>query len=357
MNSGKDWKFDQAPSREGEVSGGSQVLEALPSAWPRIADLSGCATRRKAAEALVPIVQSIFGAGRVLVYLVADAASRPFFRAAGSAITTSDPAFCDEFELLRYARQQGLEVLRLSLPREAVGIVLLDEFEDDATWVAPLSLAVSLAFSAVWAREQSSRGAMRDASSSVYTLAYFVDVASRGLEVARRHERRFSVAMILIDPALGAGAEVANHLQLAAASSDIVARADDNEFYVLFPETDGVGAFFAKQRLIERLPGALPYHVSVGAACFPQDGTDVSRLMQRAKLRADAFARAANRYFGMAELTLPVLVDTLLALGQSRAETKSFAESLRYLDVSVADARALVLQCAREAVRAGAARV
>ncbi len=37
---------------------------------------------------------------------------------------------------------------------------------------------------------------MKDPSSSAYTFAYFVDVAGREIDMARRHNRRFALATI-----------------------------------------------------------------------------------------------------------------------------------------------------------------
>ena len=48
-------------------------------------------------------------------------------------------------------------------------------------------------------RERSTRGAIKDLTTSAYTFAYFVDIAGREIDKARRYGRRFALATIALD--------------------------------------------------------------------------------------------------------------------------------------------------------------
>ena len=87
-------------------------------------------------------------------------------------------------ELLQFAHEEKLEVLRLALRRELGAIVLVDGLPAVASglereMLSTVSSQAATVFALVAAREQSHRGSMKDPRSSAYTFAYFVDVAGR----------------------------------------------------------------------------------------------------------------------------------------------------------------------------------
>src|SRR5690606_12073550 len=116
-------------------------------------------------------------------------------------------------------------------------------------------------FALIGEREHSHRGAMKDPSSSAYTFAYFVDVAGREIDKARRHGRRFALATLAVDeePPVVAGAaqpagaagppSVASVERILGAvrDTDVLARVDEREFYLLLPETGGIGAHICRR--------------------------------------------------------------------------------------------------------------
>ena len=121
-------------------------------------------------------------------------------RCCSGGTDVGEPAFASELELLRFARASGLEVLHLGSRREQVGVVLVGGVGAGAMTQGKLDLVrslASLAVAVVAARDSSARGAMKDPRSSAYTFAYFVDVAGREIDMARRHGRRFSIATIV----------------------------------------------------------------------------------------------------------------------------------------------------------------
>src|SRR6185436_12383275 len=130
------------------------------------------------------------GVSLAAVYLPAAEGSRQLMRSAQRGVAAEPPSFCDEMELLNFARERGFEVVRLALRKQQSGLLLLGKTPDgrEAAEAFPLlGLVVAQATTAlalIGAREQSNRGSMKDPSSSAYTFSYFVDVAKREIDMA-----------------------------------------------------------------------------------------------------------------------------------------------------------------------------
>jgi ActR/RegA family two-component response regulator/GGDEF domain-containing protein len=349
--------------RIAEGQAGERAAAALCS---DLAELTDAPTRRIAAERLTGVIKRRLGAGRVLVYLSASEASRQLLKAALLGETAGEPAFCDDLELLRYASAQGLEVMRLALRREQLGLVLIEAPTGGEALFGVAAAAATLAFAFIGAREQSSRGAMKDPESSAYTFAYFVDVAGREIDVARRHGRRFALATIAVQSVAkaedGLGREptvdAAERVLSAVRDTDVLARVDANEFYLLLPETGGLGAQACRRRVLEQLAAAGPFEVSMGLANFPHDGLDLSRLLRVAKHRADACLKSVVEIFHLQPLGFVELLDALLAHVAVRSSRATPAlESPRYFELPAMDAIGIALAAVREAARGGEVRV
>jgi len=310
------------------------------------------------------------------VYVPAAEGSRQLMRVAGRGALGDAPSFCDEMELLNHAREHQLDTLRLALRREQSGLVLLGRTSEgsSASQVFPLlpllSAQATTALALIGAREQSHRGAMKDPSSSAYTFAYFVDVAGREIDMARRHSRRFALATIGVQfdrPSQGEGEPtvlVAEHVLTAVRDTDVLARVDANESYLLLPETGGLGAHSCRRRILaelaEREPGwsSSGLGVTVGVATFPHDGGDLSRLLRVAKQRAEASQNSVVHRLSLREQSLPDLVDALLAQpGSELLPNARGLESPHYIELPAMDLVGLALSTVSEAWRAGQARV
>src|SRR6185312_14312508 len=139
---------------------------------------------------------------------------------------------------------------------------------------------------------------IKDPGSSAYSFAYYVDVAGREIDKARRYGRRFAVATVAFEPQpdgrppLLRHAEMADQLLKAARDTDVLAHVDEHEFHLLMPETDGLGAHAARCRVLARLAErggkAIPAGLLVGVSTFPHDGSDLSQLLRVARRRAEA---------------------------------------------------------------------
>jgi CheY-like chemotaxis protein/GGDEF domain-containing protein len=336
-----------------------------------LAEICEATSRREAAVWLSRVLADVGGAQRVLVYLPAGEGSRELMRAAESNGGES-PSFCEDMELLVFAAEQKLEVLRLQLRRELGGIVLVDGLPATDSGLEPsfintIGSQAATVFALINAREQSHRASMKDPRSSAYTFAYFVDVAGREIDMARRHKRRFALMTIGVagkheisserEPTI----DTADRVLSAVRDTDVLARVDANEFYLLLPETGGLGAHSCRRRVLEQLGGVgeeSPYELAVGLATYPHDGGDLSRLLRVARHRAEASRGSVLAKQSLRRLSLPELVDHLvLAVSLNIEPATGLIESPRYIELPIMDVAGLVLSAVQEAARGGAAQV
>jgi CheY-like chemotaxis protein len=336
--------------------------------FARVAELADCETRREAAGRLVGALGTA-GSRRTIVYLPTGEGQRQLLRAAASDGAPEGPAFCEEMELNAFAEEQGLEVVRLALKRELGGIVLterlLETLGDDVRQTAMSALTAQGAtlLSLIGAREEARRGGMKDPRSSAYTFAYFVDVAGREIDMARRHKRRFALATIGVhlrseeradspEPTLATVEGVLG----AVRDTDVLARVDANEFYLLLPETGGLGAHACRRRVLERLGAAgatVDYDIGVGVAVYPHDGGDLSRLLRMARHRAEICRVSVVGTLGLRNLGLAEIVDTLLARPAIHESSATLVESPRAVELPMTDVAGLIGAGIREAQRGG----
>ncbi len=343
---------------------------------PALLAILDAPSRRDAAERLaVLLAQS--GATRVLVYLPAAEASRQLMRLACIDTAGSSPSFCQELELFDCARRLNLDVVRLVLSRITVGFLLVGGTTEEycglraALTILEPQLALSLAL--LNEREQTSRGAIKDPRSSAYTFAYFVDVVGREIDKARRHARHFALATLTVhfpdpdarsegrDPA----SEVADRILSSVRDTDVLARVDSTEFYLLLPETGGIGAHSCRRRVMQQLLAAPPLApstggndlaVSMGVTMFPQDGTDLSQLLRLARHRAESSLSSPVRRFQLDRLPLPEILDALL---WRMADTPDGlgSDAPQLLELPILELVGLVGAVVHEAVRSGTTRV
>lgn len=159
------------------------------------------------------------------------------------------------------------------------------------------------------------RGGIKDPETGAYTFAYFGDVAGREIERAVRHQGTFALLTVqhggLGDNRDELGAadltrmrKILTQAELASVRvSDVVARVDDGEYYLLLPETGLLGALATRRRILDQLqqsykdepldsalkdvlePKALS--VGVGVSIFPSDGSDLGELLKLSRKRAE----------------------------------------------------------------------
>lgn len=364
----------------------SAVNKRIAALGTRVAEMADARSRRDAAQMLAGLLVEQAGAEAALVYLPAGEGSRQLMRAANVGPCQDAPAFCEEYELLSYADAGQLQVVRLALRREHGGLLLLGgipagEGSEPLPLVSLLAAQAATALALIGEREQSNRGAIKDPSSSAYTFSYFVDVAGREIDKARRYDRRFALATIALDdsetdsrppPASSSGeirepsVEAAERVLGVVRDTDVLARVDDREFYLLMPETGGKGAHICRRRVMRHMLGrrstrrgeGAGLQLTMGVATFPHDGTDLSQLLRVAKHRADASRRSVLRTLDLDRMSLGEILDALLwGCAAPESGPARSIEWPRAIELPTADLLGLCVAALNEAVRGGGTRV
>jgi GGDEF domain-containing protein/ActR/RegA family two-component response regulator len=331
-----------------------------------VAALAECADRAEAAKKLGALFAEATSAKAALVYLFASEGSSELLLAGGLGTMPAAPSFVDQMGLMTFARHSGCELVPLSVRHLSAGHVLLWGLPK-GKWGPSERLAAELiagqaatTLALIEERERSTRGAMKDQTTSAYTFAYFVDIAGREIDKARRYGRRFALATVTIDDTVADGSELVEVVLGAVRDTDVLARVDDREFYLLMPETGGVGAQSCRRRVLQavaaragRPGGFTPAGLTMGVATYPHDGTDLSKLLRHAKRRADVSKSSVVRTLKLEALSLPDLVDELLLHGPSLLPPSSDFGGARPIGLTLRDAIAIALSAAGEAMRGG----
>ena len=330
-----------------------------------VLDLAESDSQRRAAHSLVAVYRQL-GATAVIVYLAAGGGSRQLTRVAAYPIETDAPAYCEDMELLRFAETGSYLVSRLTARREYSGIVLLT-LDPDSQSVAPgallemISAQAGMTLALLAEREQRQRGAMKDPASSAYTFSYFVDVAGREIDRARRHGRRFALAIISTEPddpsvqASNASSSVVDRILMAVRDTDILAAVEDGEYHLLLPETGGIGAHTCRRRILEHLaPGGSGVKARVGVATYPHDGSDLSQLLRVARHRSEVSSPPLPPRLATPDQTLRSWLDG--ALSQREGELGEGGGLWRAIELSPLQLSELASSVVEHAARGGKAR-
>ncbi len=348
----------------------ASLVHARAAGWMgRVAELADSASRTAAADRLVEVLVEATGAPAAAVYLAAGERPTELVRAAASpALDRSTPPLGMEGEILEYARRERLLAVPLATRSTRAGHVLLQEASRQEPGgprmdglVRLLATQAATAFALLSERERASGAAIKDPASSAYSFAYYVDVAGREIDRARRYGRRFAIATVAFEPVSSSGkhappmshAEMADQLLRAARDTDVLAHVDEHEFHLLMPETDGVGAHACRRRVLARLAdrGRIPRGLHVGVSTFPHDGQSLSQLLRVARRRAEA-----TRYSLVRRLTpeQTSLADLIEAVAWEAEPPPAAVAAARAIELPVADAMALAGAVVSDAIRGGA---
>jgi len=302
------------------------------------------------------------GASWVLLgELTGDDVLRAFGRVAPalahSVPPTAPPPPVDDDEAPETRRAAPLEEARTFRDLDASLISLSTDIPPSDPRTG-LIVEVRAALERCVAAERAERAIMQDASTSAYSFAYFVDLAGREIDLARRHGRRFALATVEAVGDYDARALVEVVLS-AVRDTDVVARAEENELLLLLPETGSKGSRTLRRRIIDRVqqqvgPNRAP-PVRVGVAAFPFDGEDLSRLLRIARRRAERWSP-----YDAHVATHRVLREATQWLARAHKPGERPAEGVAPfipLEVPLRDGWALFDMIVREATRAGDATI
>ncbi|WP_437926678.1 diguanylate cyclase [Sorangium sp. So ce291] len=381
---------------------------ARAAGWiARVAELADARDRSAAAQQVAEVFVEATQAAAGAVYLTVGERSTELARAALTGPLDRAPAYGTEADILDFARREQLVVVPLALRRLTAGHLLLQKEPGRSSafpsvrrpdssastsrraplldgLVKLLATQATTALALLGERERSTGGAaIKDPATSAYSFAYYVDVAGREIDKARRYGRRFTIATIVIEPDASAAPErpgevafwrttpppppssalnpgqVAEHLLRAVRDTDILARVEENEFHLLMPETAGLEAHACHRRMLARLAGSekragyLPKGLLVGVATFPHDGQGLAQLLRIARRRADATKSSIVHRIPQDRRSIGDIF-SLLVREAPAAEVPFAVSAPRSLDLPVADAVMLATSVVRNALRGGA---
>jgi two-component system cell cycle response regulator len=214
---------------------------------------------------------------------------------------------------------------------------------------------------------------LRDRDTAAYNLSYFTDYASKEIYKARRYGRMFSLLTFSVDnlplvrmrlgntEAKLAVRGIIKALSRIVRDSDVIAKASDQEFYLLLPETDFFGAMMFVRRALaaareepeaQEVEARLPLGLVGGASTFPKDGEDFDELMYRCRRRMDERRASLQRKLMLDTLPFWDEVDLLLGNASSpKLPVEDNAEPSRRGKVSDLLFDELQVEIARELMR------
>ena len=214
---------------------------------------------------------------------------------------------------------------------------------------------------------------LRDRDTAAYNLSYFTDYASKEIYKARRYGRMFSLLTFSVDnlplvrmrlgptEAKLAVRGIIKALSRIVRDSDVIAKASEQEFYLLLPETDFFGAMMFVRRALaavreepeaQEVEARLPLALVGGASTFPKDGEDFDELMYRCRRRMDERRASLQRKLMLD--TLPFWDEVELLLGNAsspKLPVEEHAEPSRRGKVSDVLFDELQTEIARELMR------
>lgn len=240
------------------------------------------------------------------------------------------PFFADPASLLGMENRSGYSREALFIPLlvedHPVGLLaLLDKLRADFTERDGNIARTMAEFSAIAIKnarrfQALERLGLRDQESTAYNLTYFIDYAGKEIYKARRYGRSFSLVTVIIDRfdflRQHFKAEVCNQMSRKLAESisrvvrdsDILARVSDDEYYVLLPETDALGArmfirrchdTFQAEPFIGQMKRDYPVNITMGTATFPLNGSDFDQLLMVCRQRMDQARASIYRRLGL----------------------------------------------------------
>lgn len=324
--------------------------------------------------------------GRARGFYVADPSQGLLTRIAAEGESALLPERLADVDFDAHARDpisvRGDELtLELAHQGTPVGRVLVklgatEPFDDGVREIlGMLACLASAAFVAARRTDAIVRGGIRDVETSAHTFAYFGDLASREIERAQRHHRSFALLTLHFASLSGFG-ERLSQVELSALrrstteavlsavrESDVVARVDDDEQYILLPETGRLGALACRRRILERLRRvplelaslaapdkqqleAVFADVSVGVAVFPVDGHDLGELLKFSRKRSERTRKGDWQRFGLDGAGFWESVEKLLGAPAAAAGGVGAAA-----DLPAADLTPIALALIRDAQR------
>ena len=224
---------------------------------------------------------------------------------------------------------------------------------------------------------QLQRQGLRDRETGAYTLSYFTDYATKEIYKARRYGRAFSLLTFSLDnlqqlrlrlgPAAGRQAQqvMLRVISQTIRDADVVARATDQEFHVLLPETDFFGGLMFLRRALtsvaeepdaRALESRVTMGLTGGVATFPRDGDDFDDLLVRCRRRMDERRGSLHHHLKLDPLSFWEEIELLVGNSRSPRLPEAPGEPSRRGKVADVLFEELQTEIARELLREPSAR-
>lgn len=325
--------------------------------YDRMVRFARGASYSDAVRAIVDGVSTLSGAQGVALYAAFEGQGE-CIRLAALGSAGDLPATCPPADLSRLVQVRQARVLPLSAGQGEIGLLVLDRAppapEPDVAAVADLAAAMLLLVD----RQEPSPGA----APRLLPVRYFRDVAERLLTVAQRHGRRASVLVVSHSAPDSRREETAKEIAESIRGTDALSVAEDGDVLVFLPETGGLGAQTCRRRVLGSVLGERRQRgrranveprsrasLSAGTATFPHDGDSIKDLITLARHRAREEARSAVHALALDTLSLPEIVDALLARPMADAGPRSPCP----VDLPLTTLASLVTQACAAGARGG----
>ena len=143
--------------------------------------------------------------------------------------------------------------------------------------------------------EELARRGLRDTRTGVHTRNFLEEAVSREAHRCHRYGRTFALLCVQIEDSKdasdpGAVRRVAGALERSLRPTEVVASEGLGRFWVLVPEADALGCVVVKRRLVDSVSAELggEWPLVAGAATFPLDGEMFEELAEVAVDRQEA---------------------------------------------------------------------
>lgn len=154
-------------------------------------------------------------------------------------------------------------------------------------------------------QEMANKG-FKNIKTGTYNINYFTDYVTKEMNKAKRYERNFSIIYLKIENYRELRGEFKDIVLMEAIQgiitpvrnvirdADILARAKDDEYYILLPETDYFGSLMSIRRINRALRGkgtvsdskkSRPMEIGIRSVSFPKDAESIVGLLEVVKKR------------------------------------------------------------------------
>lgn len=196
----------------------------------------------------------------------------------------------------------------------------------------------------------------KDPGTGTYHINYFTDYVTKEINKAGRYQRTFSILYLRIEnynelsgqfngPELGDAVQVVLNAALGVIrDADILAMAENDEYYILLPETDYFGSLMSIRRINKALKRkASPLETCMRSVTFPKDGASLKELMDDVRKRMGESKKSLYSRHKLNDMTFWSIFDTLVANGEGFEDGEGLARSVQFTTQMLSQMQEIIL--------------